>query len=76
MVPLQARLDARSTRPADGQGSDTGIEIETIPGIIYDSQLMGFHWHAAWRIKADNARYETGVAEYQMRRRRLEELCR
>ena len=54
----------------------TGIAIETIPGDIYTSPLMGFHWHAAWRDKGDNASHHTMEAEYQMRRKRLEELCR
>jgi hypothetical protein len=52
----------------------TGMKIETIPGHIYESPLMGFHWHAAWRDK--NQEFHTQEAEYQMRRKRLEELAR
>ncbi len=52
----------------------TGMKIETIAGIVTDNPIMGFHWHAAWREK--NKQFHTVEAEYQMRRKRLEELCR
>ncbi len=55
---------------------ETGIEIQTIPGDIYSSPLMGFHWHAAWLDKEDNSKYRSEIAPYQMRRKRLEELAR
>jgi hypothetical protein len=52
----------------------TGMRIKTIAGNIYESPLMGFHWHAAWKGKGDNAQHETAIAEYQCRRKRLEEI--
>jgi len=54
--------------------AETKIQIATIPGNVYENQIMGFHWHAAWRDK--NKEFHTMEAEYQMRRKRLEELCR
>ena len=54
---------------------ETGMKIETIPGNIQASALLGFHYHAAWRNDPDNMRFHTLEAEYQMRRRRLEELA-
>lgn len=53
----------------------TGVEIETIPGDIFSSPIMGFHWHAAWRDKGTNPEYHTQEAEFAMRRKRLEELA-
>ncbi len=53
----------------------TGIDINSIPGDIYASELMGFHWHAAWRDKPDNQKYQTEAKVYECRRRRLEELA-
>lgn len=55
---------------------ETGMKINTIPGNIYESPLMGFHWHAAWRGKGDNAKHEAAIMEYQCRRKRLEEIVR
>ncbi len=55
---------------------ETGMKIATIPGNIYESPLMGFHWHAAWRGKGDNAKHEAAIMDYQCRRKRLEEIVR
>ncbi len=52
-----------------------GTEIETIPGDVYNNPIMAFHWHAAWRDKAENRPYQTVEAEYRMRRDRLKEIC-
>jgi hypothetical protein len=54
----------------------TGIKIRTIAGNIYESPLMGFHWHAAWRDRGDNALRATALSEYQCRRKRLEEIVK
>lgn len=52
----------------------TNTPIHTIDGNVYSNDLMSFHWHAAWKDKADNPTLEVQHAGHRERRRRLVEI--
>jgi hypothetical protein len=54
-----------------------GMKIEDIHGNIIggDNDLMGFHWHAAWKDKEDNPAREKRLRPYVERMEELKRLC-